>query len=91
MNFFKTTYNEVFFMPDPPVHDPCAVLYVLEPELFTVKRYHVDIETKGEFTFGTTCVDYYGFKYGRKEEVLNMNVCTAMDVPAFWDRMVEVI
>ncbi|TCL65894.1 pyrimidine-specific ribonucleoside hydrolase [Hydrogenispora ethanolica] len=42
-----------------PLHDPCAVGYVIDPSLITTKACHVDIETKGEHTLGTTVVDYY--------------------------------
>jgi pyrimidine-specific ribonucleoside hydrolase len=37
LNFFAETYTSVFYMPDPPLHDPCALMYILHPELFTVK------------------------------------------------------
>lgn len=39
------------------LHDLCAVAYLIQPELFSGKDCRVDIETKGEFTFGTTVVD----------------------------------
>lgn len=39
------------------LHDPCAVGYLLKPELFKGKKYHVDIETKGELTAGMTLAD----------------------------------
>jgi len=29
LTFFKGTYHRVFRMPDPPLHDPCAVAAVL--------------------------------------------------------------
>jgi len=34
--FFAGTYKEVFGFEDPPLHDPCAVAYVIEPSLFKV-------------------------------------------------------
>lgn len=40
-----------------PLHDPCAVAYLIAPEIFTGKLCHVAIETKGEFTLGETVVD----------------------------------
>jgi len=39
------------------IHDAIAVSYLICPNLFTVKRYRVDIETKGEFTTGQTVTD----------------------------------
>ncbi|MGE5630428.1 MAG: nucleoside hydrolase [Caulobacteraceae bacterium] len=39
------------------LHDPCAIGYLLRPDLFEGKRYHVDIETQGELTRGMTIAD----------------------------------
>ncbi len=36
--FFAETYRTVFgFAEGPPLHDPCAVAYVLAPHLFKVR------------------------------------------------------
>ena len=43
-----------------PVHDPCAVLAVTHPEIFTMKDYYVDIELGGEYTRGATVADFKG-------------------------------
>ena len=45
LKFFAKTYDSVFGMPDPPLHDPCAVAYVINPALFITRVCHVDIET----------------------------------------------
>merc|ERR1719343_1062566 len=34
MGFFRDTYKKVFDFDAPPVHDPCAVAYVVNPSLF---------------------------------------------------------
>ena len=34
--FFADTYADVFRFEDPPLHDPCAVAYVIAPHLFKV-------------------------------------------------------
>lgn len=34
-------------------------MYLLSPEIFESKEYHVDIETKGELTYGQTVVDLW--------------------------------
>ena len=34
--FFKETYKSVFGFDAPPLHDPCAVAYVIAPEIFKV-------------------------------------------------------
>ena len=40
-----------------PLHDPCAVAWLVKPELFTGKLYHIDIETRGTHTAGMTLAD----------------------------------
>ena len=34
--FFADTYSSVFRFDDPPLHDPCALAYVIAPHLFQV-------------------------------------------------------
>ncbi len=58
--FFKSTYKRVFGIEGVPLHDPCTVMYLIHPELFETKDYHVDVETKGELTYGQTVVDVWG-------------------------------
>ncbi len=40
-----------------PLHDPCAVAWILEPGLFAFTDYFVDIETEGEITRGMSVAD----------------------------------
>ncbi len=37
LQFFAHTYKDVFQFQHPPLHDPCAVAYVIAPELFDVQ------------------------------------------------------
>ena len=39
------------------MHDPCAVVYLIDPTLFKGKDLHVDIEVKGDLTKGMTVAD----------------------------------
>ncbi|KUO72534.1 MAG: hypothetical protein APF77_23915 [Clostridia bacterium BRH_c25] len=52
-------FHQKFGFKGSPMHDPCAVAYVIAPELFTTKLCHVDIETKGEFSTGATVADMW--------------------------------
>jgi inosine-uridine nucleoside N-ribohydrolase len=45
---------------DSPVHDPCAVLAVTHPELFTLEARSVQVELAGTHTRGMTLVDERG-------------------------------
>jgi inosine-uridine nucleoside N-ribohydrolase len=44
-------------MQGAPIHDACAVLALTHPQLFTMDRHHVDVETRGVLTRGTTVID----------------------------------
>ena len=70
------------------VHDPCAVLALTHPTLFTTKDQHVVVETSGEFTRGMTLIDQRGLI-----ERLDPN-CTVqwdVDAQAAFDVIVEAI
>jgi purine nucleosidase len=43
-----------------PLHDPCVIAYLIQPDLFTGRRINVEIETKGEHTLGMTVADWWG-------------------------------
>jgi inosine-uridine nucleoside N-ribohydrolase len=62
--FFRSTYDEAFGMPAAPMHDPCAVLAVTNPELFDLRPRHVQIEITGSLTRGMTLVDERGWGMG---------------------------
>ncbi|MGB9790380.1 MAG: nucleoside hydrolase [Thermotoga caldifontis] len=57
--FFKSTYKRVFNIDGAILHDPCTIMYLLHPEIFESQDYYVDVETKGELTYGQTVVDVW--------------------------------
>lgn len=40
--YFADTYASVFAFKEPPLHDPCAVFYIIQPQAFTVCPYWVN-------------------------------------------------
>jgi non-specific riboncleoside hydrolase len=66
------------------MHDACAVMYLLKPEIFTADEYFVDIETSGEYSRGKTIVDIKG-KLNRKP---NATVCTEINVDKFCEELI---
>ena len=65
-----------------PLHDPCAVAWLVDEALFEWQWRRVEVEVEGRCA-GRTAVDVYGVTKGRK----NVRVCTAMKVDAFWQLM----
>ncbi|HEY4226614.1 MAG TPA: nucleoside hydrolase [Pseudolysinimonas sp.] len=60
MDFFETAYRDAQGFPHPPVHDPVAVAYVIDPTLVRTVAAPIVIETRGEHTLGMTVVDLRG-------------------------------
>lgn len=38
----------------PAMHDPCCIAYLIDPSIFTFESRDIDVETKGELTYGKT-------------------------------------
>ncbi|WP_338702052.1 nucleoside hydrolase [Streptomyces sp. Q6] len=57
LDFFREAYRENQGFEHPPVHDPCAVAYVIDPGVMTVRKAPVDIELRGALTLGMTVTD----------------------------------
>jgi len=58
LEFFHQTYYDIFKIEGAPLHDPCTIAYLEDPEIFEYEDYYCQIETKGELTYGQTVVDY---------------------------------
>ncbi|MCL2392715.1 MAG: nucleoside hydrolase [Oscillospiraceae bacterium] len=46
--------------PGTPIHDACAIAWLIAPEIFETKKVHVAIDLDGEWTYGATVVDFTG-------------------------------
>ena len=86
--FFRETYADQFEMPDPPLHDPCAVFFAMHPECFETRWCQVAVETGTALSAGRTLVDLLHTKR-LPESGPVIQVALRMDVDAFWDRMME--
>lgn len=58
-DFFERFDMEKYGSQGAPLHDPCVIAYLINPELFTGRHINVVIETKGEFTSGMTVADWW--------------------------------
>lgn len=68
-----------------PMHDPCAVMALLHPEIFTMQPLYVQIETAGEYCRGATVADLRGGNEHQPNATCIMNV----DRQKFADLLVE--
>ncbi|KAF2070351.1 hypothetical protein CYY_008338 [Polysphondylium violaceum] len=85
LKFFSESYQTLFDFPDPPLHDPLAVAYLINPNIFKCKVMRVDIETGSSLTLGRTVCDIFNFSKLEK----NVNVCTDVDIEKFWDMLID--
>jgi purine nucleosidase len=67
-----------------PLHDPCAVAYVLWPALMGGRDCHVDIETEGTHALGRTVIEWR-----RQQQPANALVLDTIDAEAFLSRLIE--
>ena len=58
--FFERYDREKYGKDGAPLHDPCVIAYLLEPELFSGRHVNVEIETVSELTRGMTVADWWG-------------------------------
>lgn len=87
LGFFAGTYRDIWRLPAPPLHDPVAVAYVIDPTLVECVDASVVVETEGEFTRGATVVDLHG----RTGRPANARVGMRLDAERFWDLMIAAI
>jgi purine nucleosidase/pyrimidine-specific ribonucleoside hydrolase len=87
MRFFAQTYNDVFEMPDPPLHDPIAVAVLIDASITKNRFVNVEVELSGEHTRGATVVDIYARTGGKA----NVNVALELDFDKFWNVMLDAV
>ncbi|MFM1959327.1 MAG: hypothetical protein RL588_844 [Pseudomonadota bacterium] len=58
MAFSARTEAELGSGGPPPLHDPCVILWLLAPHLFTLQDCHLAIETESPLTLGHTAVEF---------------------------------
>ena len=67
------------------LHDPCAVLSLVHPEIFDIRDYYVITELGGQYTRGETVADVYGIT-GNKP---NCRAVVGLDREKFVDYLIE--
>ena len=85
LSFFGRSYLDVHGVAAPPLHDPCAVALVADPDVMRCADAFVAVELEGRWTRGATVVDLRG-RLGRPA---NARVAIELDVDRFWDLVVR--
>jgi purine nucleosidase/pyrimidine-specific ribonucleoside hydrolase len=102
ITFFASAYREVFGFPHPPVHDPVAVAYAIDPSIVRTMPASVVVELVGEHTRGATVVDFdrrtQSTRNGSTRNgptptgpAPNAEVALTIDVDPFWSMIIDAI
>jgi purine nucleosidase len=87
LEFFGATYKEVQGFDSPPVHDPCAIAYVIDPTIVTTVKVPIDIELTGTLTLGMTVAD---FRAPAPDDCSTW-AATTLDHERFWGLVVDAL
>ena len=60
LDFFERFDMEKYGSDGGPLHDPCVIAYLIQPNLFSGRQINVEIETKSDLTLGMTVADWWG-------------------------------
>ncbi len=85
LDFFDRHDTQKYNSTGAPLHDPCTIAYLLQPDLFTGKQCNVAIETESELTIGHTAVDFWHVT----NKPRNTNWIYEVDAEGFFDLLVS--
>ncbi len=85
IDYYERHDMEKYGFAGAPLHDPCVIAYLIEPQLFGGKPCRVDVETESELTMGQTVVDWWGVTGAEP----NAMVIDSVDRQGFIDLLVE--
>jgi purine nucleosidase len=81
LEFFERFDVEKYGSDGGPLHDPCVIAYLLQPELFQGRDCNVTVETGSELTMGMTVVDWWGVTSRPR----NATVMRSVDADGFFN------
>ena len=85
MDFFERFDEQKYGTDGGPLHDPCVIAWLLQPELFTSRYVNVAVECESELTMGMTVVDWWRVT----ERMPNATVCRGINSDGFFDLLTE--
>ena len=88
MGFFGASYNRLWEFEAPPVHDPCTVAALIDPDLIQWRECFVAVELAGTWTRGTTVVDLH---HRYPDEKPNAHVAMTLDAERYWDLVLDAV
>jgi len=71
--------------PGAPLHDPCVIAWLLQPDLFRGREVHLAVETESPLTLGRTVADWWGVT-GRTP---NATIMDGVDPDGFYALLID--
>ena len=85
LSFFHRHDSKKYGAEGAPLHDPCTIAWLLQPELFDGKACNLSVETKSELTMGHTAVDFWWVT----DRPHNVNWIYGIDADGFYDLLIS--
>jgi purine nucleosidase len=85
LEFFNRFDSQKYGTEGAPLHDPCTIAYLLQPELFLGKTCNVEVETGSPLTIGHTAVDFWGVT----DRPANVNWLYQVNREGFFDLLLD--
>ena len=82
MGFFGDSYERIWEFAAPPVHDPCTIAPLLDPDVIGWRSCFVAVELDGTWTRGATVVDLFDRLPDYRP---NCAVALKLDAERYWD------
>jgi purine nucleosidase len=81
LDFFERFDEQKYGTDGGPLHDPCVIAWLLQPELFKGRKVNVSVECESELTMGMTVIDWWRVT----ERPANAMVLRDIDADGFFD------
>ena len=85
LSFFHRYDSKKYGSAGAPLHDPCTIAWLLEPELFQTRMCNLSVETESELTMGHTAVDFWHVT----DRAHNVHWTHAVDADGFFELLTD--
>jgi purine nucleosidase len=85
LDFFNRHDTVKYGSLGAPLHDPCTIAWLLEPDLFRTRECNLAIETESELTMGHTAVDFWHVT----SRPANVDWAYEVDADGFYDLLIR--
>ena len=85
LEFFERFDEQKYGTDGGPLHDPCVMAWLLQPELFTSRDVNVAVECESELTMGMTIIDWWRVT----DRKANATVCRGINADGFFELLTE--